>query len=60
MPGKQCPLPEKQRSCSNLPGFINETRTFLVSCSFTYTKPGPDCQGHATQFLVFHKQIPSG
>jgi hypothetical protein len=25
MPGKQCPLLEKQCPCSNLPGFIKET-----------------------------------
>jgi hypothetical protein len=32
----------------------------LVLASFTYTKPGPGCQGHVTLFLIFHKQIPLG
>jgi hypothetical protein len=34
MPSKQCPH-------SNLPGFINKTRTSLVSPSFIYKKPRP-------------------
>jgi hypothetical protein len=54
MPGKQSPLSEKQRSCSNLLGFINKTWTLQVSLrkprtpcfhlvlpGFSYTKPGP-------------------
>jgi hypothetical protein len=54
-----CPLPEKQSPHFKLPGFINKTLTLLVSPSFTYTKPGPGCQGHVTLFLTFHKQIRS-
>jgi hypothetical protein len=57
MPGKQCPLPEKQCLRSNLPGFTNKTRTSLISPSFTYTKHKPGCQGHVALFLTSHKQI---
>jgi hypothetical protein len=56
MPGTQCPVPEKQCPHFNLPDFINETWTSLVSPSFIYIKPGPGCQGHVSLFLTFHKQ----
>jgi hypothetical protein len=59
MPGKQCPPPEKQCSCSNLLGYTKETQTLLVSMmtpkplcfhlallGFTYINLQPGCQGH--------------
>jgi hypothetical protein len=54
MPSLQPPWFHKQNP--DLPSFINETQTSLVSPSFKYIKPGPGCQGHVTLFLTFHKQ----
>jgi hypothetical protein len=66
IPGKQCPLPEKQGSCSNLLGHTSEARTFLLSMrtpkppcfhlaslGVTYIKLGPGCEGLVPCFWSF-------